>query len=294
MRARSIKPGICDNELLGTADPFCTLLFERLWMMADREGRLEDRPLRIKAQAFPYREGLDIQALLGWLYEHGFIQRYTVKDTAYIQVVKFTEHQSPHIKEAPSKIPAPDSPGASTSPAPCSTQPKPALAHLTPSSLTPDSGLLTPDSGSLRSPSVAQKRDDGPVDRVFEHWRTEFRHPKASLDPKRRRAIQRALEAYDEASLRTAISGYRLSPHHMGQNDQRTVYDDISLFLRDAEHIERGMNFARAPPVAARSAVELAQENLRRSMGGGLNGSVVSDQDGHGESHLGSVARVLR
>jgi hypothetical protein len=43
MRARSIKPGICDNEILGTADPLYTLLFERLWMMADREGRLEDR-----------------------------------------------------------------------------------------------------------------------------------------------------------------------------------------------------------------------------------------------------------
>lgn len=151
------------------------------------------------------------------------------------------------------------------------------------------------DSNKNQEPRVVeQKLDGGPVDRVFEHWRSEFRHPKASLDPRRRRAIQRALEAYDEPSLCTAISGYKLSPHHMGQNDQRTVYDDISLFLRDAEHIERGMNFARAPPMAAKSAVELARENLQRSRNGGLNGSVVSDQDGHGESHLGTIARVLR
>jgi hypothetical protein len=300
LRARSIKPGICDNEVLGTADPFCTLLFERLWMMADREGRLEDRPLRIKAQAFPYREGLDVAPLLQWLHDQGFIQRYTVEKTAYIQVLKFGEHQSPHVKEAPSKIPAPDSPGASTMPAPDKHGASPVLAReipapaaLTPSSLTPDSGLLTADSGSLRSPSVAQKRDGGPVDRVFDHWRSEYQHPKASLDPKRRKAIQRALESYDEPTLCASISGYRLSPHHMGQNEQRTVFDDISLFLRDAEHIDRGLNFARAPPARVQSAVEMARERLRGQVNG--NGRVVSDQPGgSGEDGLGPSVRALR
>jgi hypothetical protein len=141
---------------------------------------------------------------------------------------------------------------------------------------------------------VALKRDDGPVDRIFEHWRSEFRHPKAGLDPKRRRAIQRSLEAYDEDTLKAAISGYKLSPHHMGQNDQRTVYDDISLFLRDAEHIDRGLNFARAPPTAVKSAVEIARENLRKNINGSES-RVVSEQTGRsGDSGVGSLARLLR
>lgn len=141
------------------------------------------------------------------------------------------------------------------------------------------------------SDPVPQKRDVGVVDRVFEHWRAEFRHPKASLDPRRKRAIQRALEGYDEPTLCQAISGYKLSPHHMGQNDQRTVYDDISLFLRDAEHVERGLNFARAPPVAAKSAVEIARERLR----GSANGRVVSEQSGESsEGGVGPPVRVLR
>ena len=151
MRARSLKPSICDNELLGTADPFCTLLFERLWMMADREGRLEDRPKRIKAQAFPYRDGLDVEPMLVWLHDNGFIRRYIAGSDRYIQVVKFLEHQSPHCKEAPSKIPAPCEHRASTVPDP----EIPALAALTPSSLTPDSGLLTADSG-LRTPCTCE------------------------------------------------------------------------------------------------------------------------------------------
>lgn len=146
----------------------------------------------------------------------------------------------------------------------------------TPSDTESDSDTESEGRKMVPSEPVAQRRDDAPADRIFEHWRAEFRHPKASLDPKRRRAIQRALQHYDEPTLCQAISGYKLSPHHMGQNDQRTIYDDISLFLRDAEHIDRGLAFARAPPVAAKSAVEIARERLRQSVSG--NGRVVSEQ----------------
>jgi hypothetical protein len=183
---------------------------------------------------------------------------------------------------------------ASSAPTPASDAPHPPQTmHPPPASGAPIT-IIEPSSESSRNQkTVAKARDDGPVNRVFDHWRSEYRHPKASLDPKRRRAIQRALESYDEPSLCTAISGYKLSPHHMGQNDQRTVYDDISLFLRDAEHVERGMNFARAPPVRAMSAVEIAQQNLRKPLGA-TNGSVVAEQDGSGESRLVPLNGMLR
>ena len=81
-RARSLKPALFRNEILGTADPFYTLLFESLWLIADREGRLEDRPIRIKADTFPYREGIDIDAMLTWLHDNGFIIRYDSRNYA--------------------------------------------------------------------------------------------------------------------------------------------------------------------------------------------------------------------
>lgn len=140
---------------------------------------------------------------------------------------------------------------------------------------------------------VALKRDGGPVDRVFEHWQTEYGKRKAVLDPKRRKAIQRALEGYDEPTLCAAISGYKLSPHHMGQNDQRTVYDDIELFLRDSKRIEAGINFARAPPARVQSPVEAARARLQERIHG--NGRVVSDQSGgSSEGSLGSTVGALR
>jgi hypothetical protein len=154
MRARSIKPGICDNEVLGTADPLYTLLFERLWLIADRKGRLEDRPLRIKAQAFPYRDGLDVEPMLAWLATESFIARYEVDGKRYIQVLAFWKHQSPHKNEQDSVIPPMPAPGTAKE------VPKhnhgSAMDALTPSSLTPDCGLLTPDCSALATSPPAE------------------------------------------------------------------------------------------------------------------------------------------
>jgi hypothetical protein len=110
--------------------------------------------------------------------------------------------------------------------------------------------LQTTETESKRVPSepVALKRDDGAVDRVFEHWKLVHGHPKAHLDDKRRKIIRRALTRYSEADLCQAISGYRNSPHHMGQNDTGTVYDSLELFLRDSEHVDRGLKLYAEPP----------------------------------------------
>jgi len=104
-RARNIKPGLFKNELLGVADPLLTILFASLWCLADKEGRLEDRPLRIKAETFPYRDNLDVNGYLTQLSRLGFIRRYEVDAKQYIQVLEFKKHQTPHHTEKGSVIP---------------------------------------------------------------------------------------------------------------------------------------------------------------------------------------------
>lgn len=104
-RSRNIKPGLFKNEILGVADPIYTIIFEGLWLLADREGRLEDRPLRIKAEIIPYRDGINMNEHLHWLSANGFIIRYNVDGVNYIQVVNFKKHQNPHKNEAESLIP---------------------------------------------------------------------------------------------------------------------------------------------------------------------------------------------
>lgn len=156
-RARNIKPGLFKNEILGVADPLFTLLFQGLWLLADRAGRLEDRPLRIKAEVFPYREGISVDDMLNWLQTNGFIVRYQVKDLRAIQIINFEKHQNPHVREVPSEIPAEHSQGDDEAqPRQCS-EPDPAQpctepARLIPSSLIPDS--LSSDSDA---PAVASR-----------------------------------------------------------------------------------------------------------------------------------------
>lgn len=104
-RARNLKPSLFKNELLGVADPLLTILFESLWCLADRAGRLEDRPLRIKAETFPYREGIDVNVLLTELARLGFICRYKVGETGIIQIINFEKHQNPHKTEKNSELP---------------------------------------------------------------------------------------------------------------------------------------------------------------------------------------------
>lgn len=82
-------------------------------MLADREGRLEDRPLRIKAAILPYDDA-NIDLLLEELEKVNMIIRYEHRNVRYIQVVNFLKHQNPHIKEQPSTIPVPCKHGAST------------------------------------------------------------------------------------------------------------------------------------------------------------------------------------
>lgn len=98
-RARNIKPAFFTNELLGTEDPMVSLTFVGLWCLADKVGILEDRPLRIKAELFPYRESLDVNGYLTVLARLGFIVRYENDGRRFIQVCNFRKHQSPHNTE---------------------------------------------------------------------------------------------------------------------------------------------------------------------------------------------------
>lgn len=106
-RSRNIKPGFFRNEDLVELPYETRLLFIGLWTVADREGRLEDRPKRIKMELFP-ADDLNIDTCLDQLADRGFIVRYGSGDARYIQVSAFNKHQNPHQKEQASTIPAPD------------------------------------------------------------------------------------------------------------------------------------------------------------------------------------------
>lgn len=134
-RARSIKPGFYRDAALVELPIETRLLFPGLWMLADRAGRLEDKPKQIKMEIYP-ADNYDVDVLLNQLSGAGLIERYEVDGTRYIQIINFSKHQNPHRDEKASTIPAPCSHHASTVQTACKNEANPACT-LTPYSLTP-------------------------------------------------------------------------------------------------------------------------------------------------------------
>jgi len=141
-RARNIKPGFFKNEHLAGLPYETRLLFIGLWTLADREGRLEERAKRIKMELFP-ADSIEIAACLDALVASGFLIRYAKDGKNYLQIENFLKHQSPHIKEQASNIPAPDGYHAYTMPAP-------------PDSLIPDS--LIASKGGAKAPDFKPEK----------------------------------------------------------------------------------------------------------------------------------------
>lgn len=135
-RTRNIKPSFFTNDILAECPPLARLLFAGLWTIADRKGRLDDRPKKIKAEVLPYDE-CDVNELLNILHIKKFIIRYQIGENKYIQILTFSDHQNPHQKESASTIPAPDKSESCTGKEPDEPGLNPSSLTLNPSPKAP-------------------------------------------------------------------------------------------------------------------------------------------------------------
>ena len=106
-RTRSLKPSFFANDLLAECEPMARLLFAGLWTLADRDGRLEYRPKRIKGALFPY-DNCDVEHLVEQLASRGFLQVYTAGTIRVLSIPTFGEHQRCHPDERSEGFPGPD------------------------------------------------------------------------------------------------------------------------------------------------------------------------------------------
>lgn len=168
MRTRNLKPNFFKNDILGSLNPLARLLFSGLWCLADREGRLEDRPLRIKAEILPF-DDCDVDSLLSLLHENGFITRYEAEGKKYIDIPRFTYHQHPNMKEAASEIPPPNpDKKAVLSKAPakhCESLVKAPNKHRESSPLN-----LKPQTLNPKPQTLNPKTESGDADAILDHF----------------------------------------------------------------------------------------------------------------------------
>lgn len=251
-RIRYIKPDFFLDDKLADLDPLVRILFAGLWVLADREGRLEDNSKKIKIQLLPY-DKIDCDKALKELSDCKFIIRYEVDGKKYIQIVNFLKHQKPHHTERLSIIP--ECVGSVTVNSPLEDGEK-----LEGMGMGMGNGEGNGEGEIYLSSKLDLVRD------IFDYWKVSLNHPKAVLDSKRKRVISARLkDGYSAERIKQAIEGIKYSAHHMGQNDRNTIYDDIELICRDGKHVDMFAEIKERTPMfkgADRYANAIAGLNL--------------------------------
>lgn len=191
-RARNIKPSFFTNEVLGQLEPIACLLFIGLWTLADRDGILEDRPLRIKAELFPYREKLDVNRYLTDLERLDFIMRYSHESGKFIYVKNFSKHQNPHNTEKAKGFPKPPELPGKLALTPLDNGYSPADS-LIPDSLIPDSNIMS------GKPDDSRQLAKELIDFLNLKAGKAFRHTDANIEP----IVARLKEGYTLQDMKT-------------------------------------------------------------------------------------------
>lgn len=111
-RIRYLKPDFFKDEHIKDLPYEARLFYQGLWCYADKKGRLEDRPERLKVEIMPY-DKIDIEEILNLLSspkknsKRPYILRYSENKENYIQILQWNKHQKPHHTEQESIIPEP-------------------------------------------------------------------------------------------------------------------------------------------------------------------------------------------
>lgn len=255
-RIRTIKPTFFRSLTVTELPKPTRLTWIGLWTYVDDAGRGVDDARLVKAELWPLDDDYPAKKVekdLELLEANGSIRRYVVDGRRYFVIVEW--HHQKIDRPTPSLLPPPpDRILAESSPNPRRSLPD--ASHQEEeqgigtgnreqgTGIQPSAGLAVCD-----PPTPTPSRPPQAVAEVFEAWLTSTgRSNRTILDAKRRRLIDRALDAYPLADVLDAVRGWRHSPHHRGENDSRTVYNDLELLLRDAAHIEKFRDLERQAP----------------------------------------------
>ena len=216
-RIRSIKYEFFINEDVASVGYPARLLFIGLWTLADRDGRLEERLLRIKSQLFSYDADADIETWLEDLDECGVLSRYTVGNKDYIQIKNFAKHQKPHPKEPESTLPAVEKNGKTRK----RRKVQPAKNEKSEPSRRSFNGLMV--SGSMASGFPEQLASQVPAAKADVEDSAHDYHVELD-DEKPRRGLRAKKKTRDPRIDHPAI---RMSKGIMGRYPDKILWDEI-------------------------------------------------------------------
>lgn len=268
-RNRMIKSEFWTSEQVISCSPMARLIFIGLWNFADDNGVHPASFVKIKAEVFP-GDNIDINEVKKWiadLIQQGLLREYVINEKTYWIVTGWKIHQK--IDKPTYRYPTPQSDLKLIpfSPELNSTSNRQMVVEDSPSTRRDLNNPEPKGSDEIEKKEKKNQKEKhicevetSPIDvspaissankeEIFHYWQETMNHPQAKLDKKRGGIIHKALQlGYSVVDLKKAINGCAQTPFNMGENERRQIYDDISLILRDAEHIERFMNNSTNPP----------------------------------------------
>lgn len=267
-RIRSVKPDCWVDESISSLSRDARLLFMVLITFADDDGRFRDLPAQIIGHGYAEDSDVTAKKIGAWMDElvaAGVVLRYEVDGKAYATFPNWHVHQRINrwtastlprcttsngreiVRHKDDKGDEPSrSPHGLITESSVSAHDKPTYTLSEPSRPDRECGV-----GSEEKEQTALS-DESDLERararlkasseqqVFDAWvKSTGKTGATVLTDKRRRVIRAALKLYSLADVLDAVQGWEKSPHHRGENDRHTIYNDLELLLRDAEHIER-------------------------------------------------------
>jgi hypothetical protein len=266
-RIRSIHPDTLESVTLARLTDRQERTWWRLLLVCDDAGRANSSPKVLAGLLYPEfddRGPAEVAEDLDALHDAGLIELYEVGGKVYLAVRSWHEYQHPNRPTA-SRLPGPGDPGSVR---PLAT-PLVKRHGLSESLSEPFSESLNGGDGDGDGdgdgenlvanralelvPSevlpVSQQAATDPVAEVFTAWAATRQHPNAfKLTDERRRIITRRLKEYPVADLVDAVQGWQHDPFSRGENDRGQAYNDLSLILRDAAHVEKFRDLWRNGP----------------------------------------------
>ena len=270
-RIRTIKPDFWTSEQVVMCSYRARLLFIGMLNFSDDHGIHPKSYMRLKMEVLPADDCAidDIKAAIAELIVANLIIEYEVDQKEFWLVTGFKTHQK--IDKPTYKFPLPnnyqnqhnqlnvlstisstiDEQSSSTSrevdeesPNSCRT-----VAKLSPSSRLGNGREWNGKEEDIskvprETLPVFLGENSAAVTELFDYWKLVMNHPKAKLDNARKKKIIAAIKlGFSVDKLKQAIDGCSKSPWHMGNNDQKKKYDNISLVFRNAEKIEQFIGF---------------------------------------------------
>ena len=217
-RTRQVKPEFFTDEKLWQLDDLTIILFEALWCLADREGRLQDNIIFIHGNCLPHRPKAKVDDMLTSLHNREFITRYSRNSCKYIQINNFTMHQNLHPNEKESQIP-------------CFNREE--IANESRIARSPSSSTST--STSIDSAACA---DRSVFQEIIDHYNLKTKR-NWSLTDSRKNMLKSRLKQFTVEQLKDAIDGITSRPHNLGQNQTNTVYLDFELIFRSDAQVDK-------------------------------------------------------